>query len=287
MILKKEIIDIADKARTDVKYIDKDYVLGHYINEMFALDWFKDNLIFKGGTCLRKCYFYDYRFSEDLDFTSVNKGTVPNNINFNIINENLFSKYEIRLTDHNFKEKIFNDKVIGFETTLRYWGANHKKSDIIPALDRWIDRIKVEISVTENIYFKTTNKKMFHCFSDENSIKFNDIVCYTLEEILTEKLRCLMQRRYSAPRDYYDLWFLLNKTNFAFNYKEIKKALVKKASDKNIFDYTVDNIINKSDILTIKKHWNSTVKMLLLNDRNIDLEELINSLKINIMEILS
>jgi predicted nucleotidyltransferase component of viral defense system len=27
-------------------------------------------LIFKGGTCLRKCYFPNYRFSEDLDFTS-------------------------------------------------------------------------------------------------------------------------------------------------------------------------------------------------------------------------
>jgi len=28
--------------------------------------------IFKGGTCLRKCYFKDYRFSEDLDFTIKN-----------------------------------------------------------------------------------------------------------------------------------------------------------------------------------------------------------------------
>ena len=25
--------------------------------------------IFKGGTCLKKCYFDTYRFSEDLDFT--------------------------------------------------------------------------------------------------------------------------------------------------------------------------------------------------------------------------
>ena len=25
--------------------------------------------IFKGGTCLKKCYFETYRFSEDLDFT--------------------------------------------------------------------------------------------------------------------------------------------------------------------------------------------------------------------------
>jgi hypothetical protein len=28
-----------------------------------------DSWVFKGGTCLKKCYFETYRFSEDLDFT--------------------------------------------------------------------------------------------------------------------------------------------------------------------------------------------------------------------------
>ena len=31
----------------------------------------RDQLAFKGGTALKKCYFSDYRFSEDLDFTLV------------------------------------------------------------------------------------------------------------------------------------------------------------------------------------------------------------------------
>ncbi|MEZ4424280.1 MAG: nucleotidyl transferase AbiEii/AbiGii toxin family protein [Gemmatimonadota bacterium] len=31
----------------------------------------REHLIFNGGTCLRKCYIADYRFSEDLDFTAV------------------------------------------------------------------------------------------------------------------------------------------------------------------------------------------------------------------------
>ena len=30
----------------------------------------KENLIFKGGTALKKCYFGNYRFSEDLDLTN-------------------------------------------------------------------------------------------------------------------------------------------------------------------------------------------------------------------------
>ena len=44
----------------------------------YCLSWFlvglsrsplRDRLAFKGGTALKKCYFADYRFSEDLDFT--------------------------------------------------------------------------------------------------------------------------------------------------------------------------------------------------------------------------
>jgi hypothetical protein len=29
--------------------------------------------VFKGGTALKRCYFGDYRFSEDLDFSLVEK----------------------------------------------------------------------------------------------------------------------------------------------------------------------------------------------------------------------
>jgi predicted nucleotidyltransferase component of viral defense system len=54
-------------VRADI--IDKDYVIGHFVNHLFSKSWAQEHLVFKGGTCLRKCYFEDYRFSEDLDFT--------------------------------------------------------------------------------------------------------------------------------------------------------------------------------------------------------------------------
>ena len=33
----------------------------------------RESWVFKGGTCLKKCYFETYRFSEDLDFTLRNE----------------------------------------------------------------------------------------------------------------------------------------------------------------------------------------------------------------------
>ena len=42
---------------------------------IYRLNALRDALIFKGGTALKKCYFVQYRFSEDLDFSGV--GDVP------------------------------------------------------------------------------------------------------------------------------------------------------------------------------------------------------------------
>src|SRR5258708_6984790 len=73
MILQREIAEIAAKTGVSKTTIDKDWVLGHFVDAIFSVKELKDVLIFKGGTCLKKCYFPDYRFSEDLDFTATDE----------------------------------------------------------------------------------------------------------------------------------------------------------------------------------------------------------------------
>lgn len=49
--------------------LEKDYFLSwvlHAITQVPSL-----SIVFKGGTALKKCYFGEYRFSEDLDFTAL------------------------------------------------------------------------------------------------------------------------------------------------------------------------------------------------------------------------
>ena len=69
MISEAELRRWAGRWSTDPMVVDLDYVLGCFLSQ-----WYQDKeatkLRFKGGTCLRKCYFPDYRFSEDLDFTA-------------------------------------------------------------------------------------------------------------------------------------------------------------------------------------------------------------------------
>jgi predicted nucleotidyltransferase component of viral defense system len=69
MISEAELRRHAVAAGVDTMVQDLDYGLGWFLAGLFTQTRAAQYLVFKGGTCLRKCYFADYRFSEDLDFT--------------------------------------------------------------------------------------------------------------------------------------------------------------------------------------------------------------------------
>lgn len=68
MIRKQDIIDRATEWQLRPEVVEKDYVLG-WLLAGFGLSTTRTTWIFKGGTCIKKCFFETYRFSEDLDFS--------------------------------------------------------------------------------------------------------------------------------------------------------------------------------------------------------------------------
>ena len=50
--------------------IERDYVLSWVLAGIGVNEKLQNGLISKGGTALKKCYFGEYRFSKDLDFTA-------------------------------------------------------------------------------------------------------------------------------------------------------------------------------------------------------------------------
>ena len=69
MIDRRELLASAGNLGLLPNVVEKDYVLGWLLAGIFQHAALKDSWVFKGGTCLKKCYFETYRFSEDLDFT--------------------------------------------------------------------------------------------------------------------------------------------------------------------------------------------------------------------------
>jgi predicted nucleotidyltransferase component of viral defense system len=74
VISKQELLQLRAEWQLDVGVIEKDYVLGWLLAAISVEPELSPTWIFKGGTCLRKCYYETYRFSEDLDFTVIDGG---------------------------------------------------------------------------------------------------------------------------------------------------------------------------------------------------------------------
>ena len=85
MIHLKEINKVAAKNKLKDSQIEKDYVLTWILYGVSRNDILSKLLVFKGGTVLKKAYFEDYRFSEDLDFTLLDE---------NISNDDLLKEFE-------------------------------------------------------------------------------------------------------------------------------------------------------------------------------------------------
>ena len=73
MIYKAEIKEFSKKMSFRADIVEKDYVLGWLLAGISAHKNLSQNLIFKGGTCLKKCHLETHRLSEDLDYTVLDK----------------------------------------------------------------------------------------------------------------------------------------------------------------------------------------------------------------------
>ena len=69
MITKQELLKKHKDEGVPLPTVEKDYILGLLLACLYRHPVIKKTWVFKGGTCLKKIYIEDYRFSEDLDFT--------------------------------------------------------------------------------------------------------------------------------------------------------------------------------------------------------------------------
>lgn len=256
MILQREIIKLSEKHGVPTSTIDKDWVLGHFLNAIFEFQFANDLLFFKGGTCLRKCYFENYRFSEDLDFTLIDEKFI---INESIIKSCIKKAYEISGINFNLfslRKQIFEDTDQGYEIVIKFWGANHKANQKPLPVNRWQDKIKLDIVFTEKVFEPTVIKTIIHNYSDKILIT-NKVNAYSYNEIIVEKLRSLIQR--NRPRDIYDLWYLAKNIDIQY-FTTLKYLLLNKAQHKRIKVERIEQFLNKDKLNANKLAWKQSLQ---------------------------
>ncbi|MBV6647022.1 MAG: nucleotidyl transferase AbiEii/AbiGii toxin family protein [Cyclobacteriaceae bacterium] len=220
MIQSREISKISNKAGVRPQQIEKDYVITWVLWGISQNTLLKENLIFKGGTCLKKIHIADYRFSEDMDFTLKN-----DDISDEEIYENLSEVFGLIFRETRMRIRID-------ETSKEIHVASESIKcyvDYVGPLGGNGDHVKLDITRGEQLEFDPIRGLVIQNYSDiEGDIA---IQSYCLEEVVIEKMAALMGR--TEPRDLYDFDYLtaieeidLKDVYYEFERKAIHKGLV-------------------------------------------------------------
>lgn len=270
MIGEAELRRSAARAGVDLMVLDLDYALGWFLAGLFSQTEAGFRLIFKGGTCLRKCYFPGYRFSEDLDFTLSSAWSLPE------IGDALeaVQQWSTRANGPDFAAAPPRLEIVSddygtevYQARLYYrgplrWGGSPRS-------------IRLDISRGEHLAFPTEQKSLLHGYSDSEQLPKVRIRCYSLAEMLAEKLRAISgQRRFVIARDVYDLYHLARAgvsleqvraalpAKFAVKGIELPKSMaVDLEQDHALFaadwDRRLSHLLPAGDPLTFESAWTS------------------------------
>jgi len=256
MISEAELRRRAGEWSVDPMIVDLDYVLGCFLSQ-----WYQNviaaRLLFKGGTCLRKCYFSDYRFSEDLDFTA--KTYLSQEALQELLSKTIQRVRDIFGIDMEIRQTLLEvvSDDYGFESyqvRLYYRGPLRWRGD--PRV------IRLDISRGEYIGLPAVERELIHPYGDQNIIKGFSIPCYDLAEMLAEKLRALGgQRRFAISRDLYDFHQIISSELTSLQI--IKPFIFDKFAVKQlkISDLNPNQFIDRQD--EFRRDWEQRLKHLL------------------------
>lgn len=273
-VLRRQISHTRETTGIGWEIIEQDYALTCMLHGISCVDELKSSLVFKGGTALKKFYFGDYRFSQDLDFSV--RGDSPKGRDLLILMQRACV----------IAEEVMED--VKYVCNRRPEKAPHPEQqeafDIgvqLPWHKKFSTTVKVEITMQEIVVLPPEERALIHEYGD--LIK-GSLHVYRIEEIIAEKIRAILQfakklheRGWgrSRVRDYYDLWRILSQYNDTINKSLLPELIHKKCQIKNVALNSVDDLFEERLMLFLNE-WNLWLAPLVPNipDRDMVIKDL-------------
>ena len=181
------------RVREDV--LERDYCLAWFLAVLSHSD-LSTVLGFKGGTALKRCYFADYRFSEDLDFTLLEAIAFEDILlRLEAVYRGVYESSGITFAfDRQDRQTHSNSHTF----YLRYAGPLPRGNDF-----------RVDITIREHLAFPIQERPILRGYEEFTDVPENRLIrVYSLEEIAAEKIIALADQVRNEPRDLFDLWYL-------------------------------------------------------------------------------
>lgn len=255
MIPKAEVLAVATAEGLLATTVEKDYVLGWML---FAIAQHPElsRWSFKGGTCLKKCYFDTYRFSEDLDFT------IPHGEAYD--RESLLGS--LRSIAGWVREQSGVDVPLdGIEVEE---SANRRGEKTFAARATFVgplqlardqrQRIRFDLTQDEVIVDAPILRTVFHGYSDAVD-PIPTVTCYSLSEILAEKVRALFERSGRA-RDVFDIVNVGRNMRAEFSVELIRRIAGEKFASKTLDPPSTAMIMARVDPAVLANDWANSLR---------------------------
>jgi predicted nucleotidyltransferase component of viral defense system len=237
--------------------LERDYLLSWILAGLGQIESLRRTLVFKGGTALKKCYFGDYRFSEDLDFSGLT-GAPTGDAMEDAIREvckaaarslNEYAPVEIACEQYTEREPHPGGQE-AFTIRAR-----------LPWQKQLHTRVMIEISLDEKVLKSVQERKVIHEYGEPLNAQ---VQVYTLEEIVAEKLRAILQHvemleergwSRSRARDYYDLWRILGAYREQMDISGFASFLRKKCAVRNVTFKDSEDFFQETMLSYVEKTW--------------------------------
>lgn len=242
MITTAELHQIAEEDGLRFDQTEKDYIILWLLSGLAHSGRTGHGWIFKGGTCLRHCYYKGYRFSEDIDFSCRPTG---NNLDKSLKLLQKAADYVqgesgIRLV---IREALTIPGDFQIELPVEYSRGGARRQGL--------PQVKVHLTFDEPLIETPVICSINPQYSDLSHFKLRS---YSKKEIIAEKLRSLLQqqKKWPRPRDLYDLWYILCHSGEQFAWKELLPIFQEKCGARGIKPDIKDLI--SSDLKELNKN---------------------------------
>lgn len=226
MISKQEILQIATEASLSAQVVEKDYLIGWLLAGIRQHSALNSSWVFKGGTCLKKCYFETYRFSEDLDFTLRDNASLDIEFLKRTFSEIAAWVYEMTGMELPSEKIAFEHHKEG-----SCQGRIYYRGPIAPTSPRQMPKIKLDLTTAEILVNPPVLNFVKHRYSDCPADGIQTL-CYSYEELFAEKIKALAER--ARPRDLYDVINMYRLSKSKGQSSQIRAVLAHKCIFKEI-----------------------------------------------------
>ncbi|MHB9096347.1 MAG: nucleotidyl transferase AbiEii/AbiGii toxin family protein [Syntrophales bacterium] len=224
MITTAELHRVAEREGLRFDQAEKDYVILWILSGLAHSGAMDHGWVFKGGTCLRHCYYEGYRFSEDLDF-SCRPEESDLETSLRLLDAAagwVFDESGIRLS---LREPLKDPGDFQIEIPVEYNRGGARRQGL--------PQVKVHLTFDEPILDQPVVCSVKRAYPDLSAFR---VTAYSKKEIVVEKLRSLLQqqKKWPRPRDLYDLWYILCKSGERFSWKELRPLFDEKCRVRRV-----------------------------------------------------